>query len=65
MDIPYWNLFSRELILAGINFRMELIFANWPNSRKLNPVKSKNSHSRKLIPAKCRKFGQIGIKMPK
>ena len=64
-DIPYWNEFSRELIFAGTNFRVELIFANWPNSRKLNPVKSKNSLSRKLIHAKCRKFGQKGIQMPK
>ena len=44
-----------ELIFAGINFRVELIFANWPNSRKLNPAKQKTSYSRKLIPAKCPK----------
>ena len=32
----------------GINFRVDLIFANWPNSRKLNPAISKNSHSQNV-----------------
>ena len=37
---------------------MELIFANWLNSQKLNPAKYKNSYSWKLIPTKCSKFCQ-------
>ena len=34
-----------ELIFAIINYYMELIFANWPNLRKIKP-KSKKNHSR-------------------
>ena len=44
--------------MRGINIRVELIFVNWPNSRKLIPTKSENRHSLKLIPANYRKFGQ-------
>ena len=48
--IEKFKIFGRrttllEIIFRGINFRVELIFANWPNSRKLNPAKSKNSFS--------------------
>ena len=47
---PIYAYKKKHVIFAAINFRAELIFANWPNSWKLNPAKSKNSHSRKLIP---------------